>query len=84
MEPPFWYYPVHQSLGAALYRAKRYGEASKAFETALVQSPNNGWALYGLAASERALGRSTQAAAADAALKKAWSGNPAWLRMERL
>ena len=84
MEPPYWYYPVHQSLGAALYRARRYEEANKAFQTALLQSPNNGWALYGLAASERALGRRTQAAAADAALRKAWSGNPAWLRMDRL
>jgi tetratricopeptide (TPR) repeat protein len=84
MEPPYWYYPVHQSLGAALYRAGRYRDASKAFETALEQSPNNGWVLYGLAASERALGRRAEAAAADAALKKAWSGNPAWLRMERL
>lgn len=84
MEPPYWYYPVHQSLGAALYRAGRYREASKAFETALSQSPNNGWILYGLAASERALGRRAQATAADAALKKAWSGNPHWLRMDRL
>ena len=84
MEPPYWYYPVHQSLGAALYRAGRYREASKAFETALSQSPNNGWVLYGLTASERALGRKSEAAAANLALKKAWSGNPAWLRMNRL
>jgi tetratricopeptide (TPR) repeat protein len=84
MEPPYWYYPVHQSLGAALYRAGRYREASKAFETALAQSPNNAWALYGLAASERALGRRAEAAAANAALDKAWSGNRAWLRMDRL
>jgi tetratricopeptide (TPR) repeat protein len=84
MEPPFWYYPVHQSLGATLYRAGRYREAGKAFETALAQSPNNGWALYGLAASERALGRRGEAAAANAALEKAWSGNRAWLRMDRL
>ena len=84
MEPPYWYYPVHQSLGAALYRARRYREARGAFETALLQSPNNGWVLYGLAATQRALGRRTEAAAADVALKKAWSGNPAWLRMDRL
>jgi tetratricopeptide (TPR) repeat protein len=84
MEPPYWYYPVHQSLGAALYRAGRYREASKAFEMALLQSPNNGWVLYGLSASERALGRRSQASAADAALRKAWSGNRAWLKMDRL
>ena len=84
MEPPFWYYPVHQSLGAVLHRAGRYREAREAFAAALMQSPNNGWALYGLAASERALGRMDEAAAADAALAKAWSGNRAWLRMDRL
>jgi len=84
MEPPFWYYPVHQSLGAALYRSGRYDDAREAFTAALAQSPNSGWALYGLAQSERALGRRLQAAAADAALNKAWAGNRGLLRMERL
>jgi len=84
MEPPYWYYPVHQSLGAALYRSGRYDEAREAFTAALAHYPNNGWALYGLAASERALGRPLQAAAAQAALGKAWIGNRAMLRMERL
>ena len=84
MEPPWWYYPVHQSLGAALYRAGKYGEARDAFTKALAQSPNNGWVLYGLAESERALGNRVQAAAARAALRRTWAGNPAWLRMDRL
>jgi len=84
MEPPWWYYPVHQSLGAALYRAGKYDEAREAFTTALAHSPNNGWALYGLAESERALGNKPPAAAARAALQRTWIGNPAWLRMDRL
>ena len=84
MEPPFWYYPVHQSLGASLLKQGKNREAAEAFTAALAKSPNNGWALYGLAASERALGRMDEAAAADAALAKAWSGNRAWLRMDRL
>jgi tetratricopeptide (TPR) repeat protein len=84
MEPPWWYYPVHQSLGAALYRAGRYDEARDAFTTALAHSPNNGWVLYGLAASERAQGRKLQAAAAGAALKRAWMGDPRWLRIDRI
>jgi tetratricopeptide (TPR) repeat protein len=84
MEPPFWYYPVHQSLGAALYKAGKYDEARDAFTAALTQSPNNGWALYGLAATNRATGLKSEAASADAALKKVWAGNPGWLRMERL
>ncbi|MES2904685.1 MAG: bacterial transcriptional activator domain-containing protein [Pseudomonadota bacterium] len=84
MEPPWWYYPVRQSLGGALYRAGRYPEARRAFTSALAKGPNNGWALYGLAASERALGRRAHAAAAQMALNRAWSGDPRWLRMERL
>ena len=84
MEPPWWYFPVNQSLGAALYRAGRYDEARQAFTAALSDFPNNGWALYGLAASEQKLGRRAQAAAATAALNRAWMGDPKWLRMERL
>lgn len=84
MEPPYWYYPVDQSLGAAYYRAGRFDDARQAFTSALAKSPNNGWALYGLAASERALGRKPFAAAAQAALDRAWAGDPKWLKMDRL
>lgn len=45
MEPPFWYYPVRQSLGAALHRAGDYEGAQRAFEAALVAVPGNAWAL---------------------------------------
>jgi tetratricopeptide (TPR) repeat protein len=84
MEPPWWYYPVRQSLGASLYRAGHYDEARATFTAALAKAPNNGWALYGLAATERALGRRAHAAAAQMALNRAWTGDPRWLRMERL
>jgi tetratricopeptide (TPR) repeat protein len=84
MEPAFWYYPVHQSLGAALYQAGRPDLAADAFRLALAQTPNNGWALYGLARAEAAQGRATEAAAADQALRTAWLGDARWLRMDRL
>lgn len=84
MEPAWWYYPVSQSLGAALLRAGRADEASQAFRQALIQTPNNGWALYGLAESEAAQGHVADAAAARRALDRAWLGDPAWLRLERL
>src|SRR5690606_9989263 len=48
MEPPFWYYPVQQSLGAALLSQGRAEDASAAFREALKRSPNNGWAAFGL------------------------------------
>ena len=73
MEPPYWYYPVQQSLGAALYRAGRYDAAASAFTTALVKSPNNGWALFGLAAAERATGQKLRAAVTTALSCRNWS-----------
>jgi len=83
-EPPYWYYPVHESLGAMLFLAGRHAEASQAFRAALVQTPNNGWALYGLARSEAAQGHDAEAAAAQQAFDRAWAGDRSWLRMERL
>jgi tetratricopeptide (TPR) repeat protein len=84
MEPPWFYYPVRQSLGAALYRAGRFEEARRAFRESLLKQPGNGWALYGLAETERALGHNVEAAATRDALDRAWLGDERWLRMERL
>ena len=83
-EPPYWYFPVRQSLGAALLAAGQAAEASDAFRGALLQAPKNAWALYGLAQSEAAQGHRLEAAAARKALAKAWLGDPRWLRMDRL
>lgn len=83
-EPPYWYFPVNQALGAALLRAGKPQDASAAFRAALVQSPRNGWAVYGLAESEEAQGHALEAAAARKSLEQLWIGDPAWLRVERL
>ncbi len=56
-EPTPWYYPVRQSLGAALLAAGRAGDAERVFTEDLRRNPNNGWSLYGLAASLKAQGR---------------------------
>jgi tetratricopeptide (TPR) repeat protein len=56
-EPTPWYYPVRQSLGAALLAAGRASDAERVFTEDLRRNPNNGWALYGLAASLKAQGR---------------------------
>ncbi len=84
MEPPFWYYPVQQSLGAALYRSGDLTGARQSFMQALARAPNNGWALYGLAETQRAMGDRSGAAASDAALNNAWLGERRWLSMDRL
>jgi tetratricopeptide (TPR) repeat protein len=55
-EPPFWYYPTRQSLGAALLADGRAAEAQLVFEADLEQYPMNGWSLYGLTAALSAQG----------------------------
>ena len=84
MEPPFWYYPVRQSLGAALLRAGDPRAAEQTFMEALAQSPNNGWALYGLARAQHAQRDRAGERASRVALGRAWAGDPRWLRLERL
>ncbi|MEO8369824.1 MAG: hypothetical protein ABI806_11535 [Candidatus Solibacter sp.] len=56
-EPPAWYYPVRESLGAALLRAGRGVEAEKVFREGLRRSPRNGWMLFGLLESLKAQGK---------------------------
>ncbi|MBX7533088.1 tetratricopeptide repeat protein [Qipengyuania sp. 1XM1-15A] len=83
-EPPFWYYPVAQSRGAALYKMGRHEEAVAAFRKALFQAPNNGWALYGLSKAQAAAGNRMEARAAKAKLDEIWQGETEWLSMDRL
>ena len=83
-EPSYWYFPVRQSLGAALLAGGQAEAASEAFRGALLQAPQNAWALYGLAQSEAKLGHGAEAAAARRAYKQAWLGDPRWLRLDRL
>jgi tetratricopeptide (TPR) repeat protein len=83
-EPPFWYYPVDQSLGAAYFKAGRYSDAQGAFRAALFEAPNSALALYGLAQTEAKLGNHLESQAAKQAFKAVWRGNSGWLDMGRI
>ncbi|NET17016.1 MAG: hypothetical protein F6K08_31485, partial [Okeania sp. SIO1H6] len=72
MEPPYWYYPVRQSLGAALLKLNREKEAEVVYRQDLKQHPNNGWSLYGLAKSLLAQGKQKEAAEVKQEFEKAW------------
>ena len=72
-EPPVWYYPVRQSLGAALLSGGRPVEAEAVYRDDLKRNPDNGWSLYGLAQSLQAQGKTVDAAAAQARFQKAWA-----------
>jgi tetratricopeptide (TPR) repeat protein len=84
MEPPYWYYPVRQTLGAALVQAGRAKEAETIFEQALKNTPKNGWALYGLMEAQRAQGKQDEAQATNKRLQQAWIGDFAQLDLGRL
>ena len=73
-EPPYWYYPVRQSLGAALLAAGRLDDAEATFRQSLLRAPNNGWALHGLATTYQRLGKQRAAAAARKQFAQAWAG----------
>ncbi len=72
-EPPKWYYPIRQSLGAALLKAGQPGEAEAVYREDLKRFPENGWSLFGLTAALKAQGKSADAAAADQRFSKAWA-----------
>jgi tetratricopeptide (TPR) repeat protein len=75
LEPPFWYYPVRQSLGAALLMAGRAEEAADVLRRSLVDAPNNGWALYGLMQAQQAQGDAMAAAVTEQLFERAWAGD---------
>ena len=83
-EPPYWYYPIRQSLAAALLQAGRYGEAKQQFELALRRAPANGWSYYGLAELHKARGDKAAARKAEADLAKTWIGDRKLLQISNL
>ena len=76
MEPPYWYYPVRQSLGVALLRAGQLDQAEQVFRTSLVRTPSNGWALRGLMEVYRVRGDTAALAAARQRFATTWLGQP--------
>jgi tetratricopeptide (TPR) repeat protein len=72
-EPPPWYYPVRQSLGAVLLQAGRAPDAEAVYREDLRRNPENGWSLFGLAQALRAQNRVDEAAAADERFHRAWT-----------
>jgi Tfp pilus assembly protein PilF len=76
MEPPFWYYPVRQSLGAVLLQQGKAAEAERTFRASLMEAPNNGLALAGLKEAQLARGDRAGAEATQRLFDKAWAGDP--------
>ena len=73
-EPPYWYYPVRQSLGGVLLRQGKLDDAEQAFRASLARVRNNGWAIAGLAEVYKRKGDARSAAAAQRAYARTWFG----------
>jgi tetratricopeptide (TPR) repeat protein len=74
MEPPYWYYPIRQSLGAVYLRQGRLDEAEKALRDSLARARSNGWALAGLAEVYKRKGDAKSETSARQAYARAWLG----------
>jgi predicted Zn-dependent protease len=72
-EPPPWYFPVRQALGAVLLQANRAADAERVYREDLQRNPGNGWSLFGLAQSLNAQGKTGEAADVEARFRKAWA-----------
>ena len=76
-EPPPWFYPVRQSLGAFLLDSNRIEEAETVFRKDLLLNAENPWSLYGLTRCLKA-GKTTALLAADTEKRF----NRAWARAD--
>jgi tetratricopeptide (TPR) repeat protein len=83
-EPPYWYYPVRQSLAAALLQAGRLAEAEDQFLLALKRAPANGWSYFGLTQLYKQRGDTAAAEKAEADLARTWVGERQLLQISNL
>ncbi|SFD68115.1 tetratricopeptide repeat protein [Massilia yuzhufengensis] len=84
MEPPYWYYPVRQSLGAALLRTGQLDAAEQVFRDSLARTPSNGWALRGLIEVYQKRGDAPALAAAQKRFETTWLGERGGPALARL
>jgi tetratricopeptide (TPR) repeat protein len=83
-EPPDWYYPVRESLGAAMLRGGDAAGAEVVFREGLRRSPNNGRMLFGLIESLKAQSKKDAIALVQTELDAAWKGSDLKLELNDL
>jgi tetratricopeptide (TPR) repeat protein len=80
-EPPDWYYPVRESLGAVLLENGNPKEAEQVFREDLRHNPRNPRSLFGLRESLTAQHADTDAAWVDRQFRAAWKNADVELRL---
>ena len=81
-EPPVWFYPVRESLGAALLAANRAPDAERVFRDDLVKHPRNARSLFGLQAALAKQGKEVDAAWVQREFDDAWRNADSKLTLE--
>src|SRR5207248_3111698 len=83
-EPPDWYFPVRESLGAAMLMNRDAAGAETAFREDLDRNPRNPRSLFGLQQALKAQGRDYDAGLVGKQFQSAWKGQGAPLKLEDL
>ena len=83
-EPADWYYPVRESLGAALLSAGKTKEAEGVFRDDLLRNPRNPRSLFGLMSSLKAQQRDADASWVERAFNEGWKGADTKLNLSDL
>jgi tetratricopeptide (TPR) repeat protein len=83
-EPPDWFFPVRESLGATLLMDKNAQEAEKVFREDLERNPRNPRSLYGLREALKVQGREYDAGFVQKQFQSAWKGTQSSLKVEDL
>jgi hypothetical protein len=83
-EPPDWFFPVRESLGAALLMKGDATGAEKTFRDDLDRNPSNPRSLYGLQQTLKKQGRDYDASFVEKQLNTSWKGGANTLTMEDL
>ncbi|HWX40940.1 MAG TPA: hypothetical protein VN345_07300 [Blastocatellia bacterium] len=83
-EPPDWYLPTREALGAVLLSSGNYKEAEEAFRADLQRQPRSGRSLFGLSESMRAQGKTAAAEIIKREYETAWKHANAPLKLSDL
>jgi len=83
-EPPVWYSPARESLGASLFMGGDVAGAEEVFREGLRRSPNNGRMLFGLLESLKAQKKTEAVHWVQREYESSWKGAELQLRMKDL
>jgi tetratricopeptide (TPR) repeat protein len=73
-EPPDWFYPTRESLGAALLADGKFDEAASVFREDLQKNPNNPRSLHALSTALQRQGKKSDSAKVRWQFRRVWKG----------